>query len=168
MVETSINAQFNRFLATITKVTNEADAWRLLHDFTLQTVGAKLFTFTTVDLNAGIAKRAYTSNAEAYPVTGEKPVIRDSWFETVLEKDQTFVANAIRDVKEMFPDYDLIASLDCESVVNIPVHVCGELVGTANLLHEENYFTAEKVAIADNELRRAAQITVLAVQFLRK
>jgi hypothetical protein len=168
MVETKINAQFANFLAAITKATNEDDAWKLLHDFTLEAVGAKLFTFTTVDLTAGIAKRAYTSDAKAYPVTGEKPVIRDEWFETVLEKDKIFVANAISEVADMFPDYDLISSLGCESVVNIPVHVCGELVGTANLLHEENYYSADKVAIADNELRRAAQIAVLAVQFLKK
>ncbi len=154
------------FTNSVTSAKTEMEIWQALHTFAVEKVGAKLFTFTKVDLDRNAAIRFYTSDEVAYPVTGEKPVHRDDWFDHVCEKDNLFVANKIADIADVFPDYDLINFLGCQSVINIPVRVCGRLIGTANLLHEENYYTDERVQRAETELRQAARIAALAVSFV--
>ena len=47
----------------------------------------------------------------------------------------------------MFPDYGLINSLGCQSVVNMPVVIGGELVGTVNMLDVDGYYTPERVRL---------------------
>lgn len=118
-----------------------------LHKLVENTVGVILFTVMEVDMDAGLALRSYTSDPENYAVSGSKPIHRDDWFEQVSVKRQPFVANTIKQIKAVFPDYDLIWSLGCGSVVNLPIIIGDEFVGTINLLHEELYYTPERVEI---------------------
>ena len=48
----------------------------------------------------------------------------------------------------MFPDHAKIWSLGCGSVINTPVIVADQMLGTVNLLHEEQYYTPQRVADA--------------------
>ena len=57
------------------------------------------------------------------------------------------MANTIGDIAKVFPDYELINSLGCQSVVNMPVVLGGELVGTVNMLDVEGYYTPERVQL---------------------
>ena len=45
----------------------------------------------------------------------------DGWSEEVIERRSTFVANDIEAIAEVFDDHELIRSLGCEIVINIPV-----------------------------------------------
>ena len=49
----------------------------------------------------------------------------------------------------MFDDFELIRSLGCESVINVPIVVDGDVLGTINCLHEAGFYTPERVAAAD-------------------
>lgn len=125
-----------------------------LHKLIENTVGVILFTVMEVDLEAGLALRSYTSDPENYAVSGSKPIHRDDWFEQVSVRRQPFVANTIKQIKTVFPDYALIWSLGCGSVVNLPIIVGDEFVGTINLLHEEQYYTPERVEIITKFLNK--------------
>jgi len=65
-----------------------------------------------------------------------------------VHKDRRyFVANTIADIAKVFPDYELIDSLGCQSVVNMPVVLGRELVGTVNMLDVEGHYTPERVEL---------------------
>jgi hypothetical protein len=51
-----------------------------------------------------------------------------------------FIGNDAHDLWEVFSDHELIRSLGCESVLNMPVHWQGRTIGTLNLLHTANWY----------------------------
>ena len=140
--------------------------WKALEELSGAVVGHKLFTIMTVDIAAGLARRAYTSHPRDYPVSGTKPIHRDQWFDIVHGERRSFVANTIAEIARVFPDFELIASLGCGSVMNLPVVLQGELVATVNMLDEEHHYTPERVAAAETSLAIPAKLCyALAAQF---
>ena len=137
-------AEFDRAIAT----TKGAEAaWQALRTAADALVGAKLFTVMAVDMVNEVAGRVFTSDPKSYPVSGTKPIRYDSWFDIVHKQRQPFVANTIADIAKVFPDHETIWSLGCGSVVNLPVEIGGQMVGTVNLLDVEHYYTPERVAL---------------------
>ena len=67
------------------------------------------------------------------------------WSRTVIEERKTFVANSIEAIAEVFPDHELIRSLGCGSVVNLPVVFNGMVIGVANALDAFGHYTPERV-----------------------
>ena len=126
--------------------------WEHLRVLFADTVGCKLFTIMTVDMNNQLARRAYSSNTEAYPVSGTKPIHYDAWFDVVHRQKRSFVANTIKEIAAVFPDHEKIWSLGCGSVVNLPLIVDAELVATVNVLHAEQHYSPERVAIIETQL----------------
>jgi hypothetical protein len=126
--------------------------WRALQDLAETLVGAKLFTIMTVDMPNLLACRAYTSNPNAYPVSGTKSITIDRWFDVVHLQQKIFVANTIAEIARVFPDHEKIWSLGCGAVVNLPVVVDGELVATINMLHEEHYYTKARVNVISGRM----------------
>jgi hypothetical protein len=108
--------------------------------------GARLFTVTVLDRARGLARRAYSSHAEAYPVSGTKPMLANDWSRMVVEAGQPFVANTTAEFAQYFADHALINSLGCHAALNIPVAEAGTVVGTVNILDAEGHFTPERVA----------------------
>ena len=135
--------------------------WIALETLARKVIGAKLFTVMTVDMKNEVARRAYTSDPVSYPASGTKPIRYDSWFDIVHKKRRSFVANTIEDIAGVFPDHELINSLGCQSVVNIPVEVGGELLGTVNCLDVAHHYTPERVA-ASELLKMPARLAFLA------
>jgi hypothetical protein len=142
---TNYSQAIAQFDAAIANAQGAEAAFSALQALVQATVGAKLFTFMTVDMEAEVARRAYTSDAANYPTSGTKPIRYDSWFDLVHKERKYFVANTIADIAKVFPDYELINSLGCQSVVNMPVEIGGVLVGTVNMLDVEGYYTPERV-----------------------
>jgi GAF domain-containing protein len=139
---------------SFTKAISESErqpdtAFAALCALTRDTVGAKLFTLMSFDFRKGLAQRIYSNMPDAYPVSGSKPVNTTHWAEQVLEKRQTFVANDIEGIASVFDDHDLIRSLGCESVINVPIVIGGDVIGIINCLHEAGYYTQERVEAAE-------------------
>lgn len=134
------------FDAAIAQAKTAETAFAALQKLTEATVGVKLFTYMTVDMENEVASRAYTSDPVSYPASGTKPIHYDAWFDIVHKQHAYFVASTIEDIAKVFGDHELINSLGCQSVVNMPVLLGGELVGTVNMLHETGYYTPERVA----------------------
>ena len=149
------------FDAAIAEAKGADDAFKALQTLTEASVGAKLFTYMTVDMQAELARRAYSSDPVNYPASGTKPLRYDSWFDIVHKQRQYFVANSIDDIAKVFPDYELINSLGCQSVVNMPVVIGGVLIGTVNMLHEAGYYTPERVQMIRDVIAVPAKLAAL-------
>ena len=111
-------------------------------------VGTRLFTLMTFDEDTGHGHRFHSSMPEIYPVSGRKPIPRGIWFETVIERREVFVANSIEDIADVFPDHELIRSIGCESVLNIPVWNEDTILGTVNCLDRAGAYGPDRVAAA--------------------
>jgi hypothetical protein len=141
---------YSSFTETIAGAGKQPDtAFAALRDLTQEAVGAKLFTVTTVDLLSGMFTRVYTNMPQAYPTSGTKPPDVTDWSRQVIEEKRTFVANDIGSIAEVFPDHELIRSLGCESVINVPVAVGGRVLGTINCLHEAGFYTEARVQASE-------------------
>ncbi|KAA9008833.1 GAF domain-containing protein [Histidinibacterium aquaticum] len=140
------------FEARLEAATTPEDAWRALQDLAQETVGAKLFTIMTVDMEAMLARRAYSSDPENYPAAGTKEITRNRWFDQVHGRGETFVANTLDDIDAVFPDAELIGRLGCGSVINLPITEGRTLVGTMNILHEAGYYTPARVTLTERDL----------------
>jgi len=138
-------AALSHFDDAIANAKTAEEAFAALQALTEATVGAKLFTYMTVDMAAEVARRAYTSDPVSYPTSGTKPINYGPWFDIVHKERRYFVANTIEDIAKVFADHELINSLGCQSVVNMPVVLGDELVGTVNILHEAGFYTPERV-----------------------
>ncbi len=93
-------------------------------------------------------RRVHSSHPEAYPVSGRKPKGAGPWHDLVMVQRRPFVANAIEDIAEVFPDWQLIQSLGCGSALNIPVVVADRVLGTINLLDATGHYTPDRVEAA--------------------
>ena len=103
MNETTQEAALAEFDREIALARTPQAAFCALQVLTEAIVGAKLFTVMGVDMAAGVARRMFTSDPEAYPVTGTKPIERNSWFEVVHGERRPFVANTLEDIAKVFP-----------------------------------------------------------------
>ena len=116
-------------------------------------LGTRLFTVSTLDNSAGLARRACTSHPVDYPVSGTKPLTRDGWYDHCITGRQTFVADATPAFARYFLDHALITALGLGSCINLPIVASDAVLGTVNLLAEDHHFTPD---------RRAADHAVIA------
>lgn len=147
------------FLLAISAARTSADAWSALQRLAQAEIGSRLFTVMTVDMQAGLARRAFTSHPREYPASGTKPIHRDEWFDIVHGERRSFAANTIEDIAKVFPDHELIASLGCGSVLNLPVVLRGELVATINMLDAPHHFTPDRVSRAEKLLALPSRLS---------
>ena len=136
------------FADALAVAASEKDIGRALHVLAEDTVGVKLFTMTADNPDKGYVRRVYSSDETAYPVLGTKPIVFDDTYRKMTEERFVFVVNTIEDMKADFPDLDLIVSLGCGSAINMPIVAAGGMLGSVNLLHEEGWYTPERVEAA--------------------
>lgn len=104
------------------------------------TLGHKLFTILLLHSGTGESERFYTNQPEAYPVGGRKPLNPTFWATQVLGEKRPYIGRSAADIRAVFFDHALIASLGCDSVLNLPVIHGGRVLGTINLLHEAGWY----------------------------
>ena len=82
-------------------------------------------------------ERLYSSNLDAYPIAGRKDVPDSAWTEKLLIKQECYIGYDANDIKKYFFDHELIHSLGCDAILNVPVVYDSVTLGTVNLVHEE-------------------------------
>lgn len=113
-------------------------------------IGHRLFTILVVHPGASESQRYYSNMPEAYPIGGRKPINRTHWFDRVLGEGVPYIGRSYEDIRDVFFDHELIRSLGCESVLNVPVRWNGRSLGTINLLHHANYYAESDVRLAQH------------------
>jgi len=111
-----------------------------------QVCGHKLFTLMILHPDSGEAERVYTSNPEAYPVLGRKQMTATPWFRQVIVGKQHYLGTTDADIRWAFADHELIKKLGCGSIINVLVTYNNQVLGTANLLHQEHHYQAQDIA----------------------
>lgn len=151
---TTTHSEFNANLAA---ATTQHAAFDALYQLSTALVPVRLWTVMSVDHEAGLARRAYTNMPDAYPASGTKPMVQNAWSDIVRGQHKCFVANTLADIAEVFPDYELIGSLGCGSVLNLPIVDQGQLIGTVNLLDAEHHFTPQRMDACQDALTGPAR-----------
>jgi hypothetical protein len=86
------------------------------------------------------SERFYSNRPAEYPVGGRKPVTDTPWMQQVIQRGRPYIGRTRADIRDVFYDYELIWSLGCESVLNLPIRWRGETLGTLNLLHRAGHY----------------------------
>lgn len=77
------------------------------------------------------------------------------------------MAITIDEIANFFPDYQLILSPACESCLNIPITVAGQVIGKLNCLNKIGYYTDEKVIAAESLKTVGAPAFLIAKSYKR-
>jgi GAF domain-containing protein len=109
--------------------------------------GWKLFTAMRY-LASGEVERAYTSNPEAYPLSGRKPRRDTPWSRQVLVRGEPYYANDAAGIRFAFEDAEKILGLGLGAVINVPVKEGERVLGTLNFLREAGAYRPEHVDLA--------------------
>jgi hypothetical protein len=78
--------------------------------------------------------RLHSNRLDMNPVGGFKRVTQSVWADHVLRRGEMFIGSTREDIKAVFSEYEVLWSIGCESVLNIPVRKNGVTIGTMNLL----------------------------------
>ncbi len=70
------------------------------------------------------------------------------WTRRLFDERVPYIGYTAADISEVFFDHQLIVSLGCASVLNVPVAWAGQTLGTINLLHEERWYDDGDVPLA--------------------
>jgi hypothetical protein len=112
------------------------------------TIGHKLFTCLLHHPAARESERRYTNQPAAYPVGGRKPVPDSAWARRLFVEREPYIGYTADDIREVFFDHALIASLGCASVLNVPVVHDRRTLGVLNLLHEARWYDEADAPLA--------------------
>lgn len=111
-------------------------------------IGHRLFTVLSYEWTAGLAHRRYSSNPAAYPASGAKKMDGSPALRRMTTEGKPLLSPDAASIRRNFLDAEAIFRLDCASVLNVPVHASGRLLGQVNLLNGENHFQPGHVAFA--------------------
>jgi GAF domain-containing protein len=111
-------------------------------------IGHKLCTFMRFDSEAMEVQRLFSTNRDAYPPGGRKKKRDTAWGRQVLENGQPFLGRSADDIRQYFDDHELIIGLGLRSMLNMPVRIGGQTVGTMNLSNVEGYYSEDQLPIA--------------------
>ncbi|ARO16016.1 hypothetical protein BVG79_p1000214 (plasmid) [Ketogulonicigenium robustum] len=125
-----------------------------LAEHTRQITGHQLFTLLYVD--GSEVARIYSSQPEAYPVSGRKHMGPTDWGNHVLRDKQPLLLPDKAAIKWAFFDHELIYSLGLGACINIPCLYDGKVVGTMNMLAPEGQLTEDHL----NAVKRLAGLPV--------
>ena len=122
--------------------------WAALDRAMRATIGHRLFTVLRYHPAAQESERLYTNQGVAYPVGGRKTIRPTPSTARVFGELQPYIGRTAADIRACFADAQLILSLGCESVLNVPVVFDGRVLGTLNLLHDAGWYGEEDVPVA--------------------
>ena len=132
-------------LLSNSKTLNSYKFYKKLDKSIKSTIGHKLFTLTVVDKSKKFVERVYSSNEKIYPLLGTKPIPKNEWTKRVIIKKKEFLGSNFNQIKKLFFDYKKIFSLECGSIINIPIINDQKILGTLNILHKERFYTKKSV-----------------------
>jgi hypothetical protein len=114
--------------------------------------GAKLVTISTIDVDQNQMIRVYSTDPESYPVGGRGEPFRegddDPWYDRVVMEQRPWVSFDVDHLRANFADHELIESLGCGAIINVPVVQDGVTIGSINLLDADGSYDQSSVDAA--------------------
>lgn len=128
-------------------------SWAAMHAAVSRDVGVILCTVLVFTRGGTRMERVYSSHPQEYPVGGWKVVateVSPDWIAATRDSDGVFVAQTGAEIDRIFGDAELIRSLGCGAIVNIPLRRAdGSNWATVNLLGPEHGYPPESIAAAE-------------------
>src|SRR5262249_12977100 len=122
--------------------------YRAVQRIPAETIGWRLFTILRhVEADQAV-ERLHSSDVEAYPVGGRKPLAKIGASHAALEKGEAVLAATKEDVQRAFFDPELIFSLGITAILNVPIRHAVQHLGILMLCGEEGMYGAADIARA--------------------
>lgn len=119
-------------------------------------VGHRYMTVLFYDPSEPEALRVFSSNPAVFPATGRKSFRQGPIMARVRETRLPYVAIDRKAVIRDYPDHEKIFAMGCACLVNLPIVIGAEAVGQVNLLHEQGFYTQQKIELAMSLVSMAA------------
>jgi len=130
-----------RSVAAAIAATGQPGASFAALDRAMQAVfGHRLLTVLQFHPESGESERRYSSNTTAYPIGGRKPLNPTFWSQQVLVEHRPWIGYDADDIRAVFFDHALIASLGCDAMLNLPVVHDGKALGTINISNAAGWY----------------------------
>lgn len=157
---------FSLFDAALEQASTAGEAYDALAVLIRGTVGAAAVTVTMIDATGQIAARVYGTDDLLLSANGRTPVMDDVWFRT-LERGDVFVANTPAAIAEIRSgSEEILARHGVGAVMSMPLRRDGALFASINCVHEEGYYTPDRVAFCRERLTVPAIRAVMKAQNL--
>jgi hypothetical protein len=123
--------------------------WATVHADIQREVGVILFTVLHFTADGARMERVYSSHPTEYPVGGSKDVateVSPDWIAVSRDAGAPYFGATPADLERIFADAELIRSLGCGSILNVPLKdSAGRTWGTVNLCAAEGSYSPEKI-----------------------
>lgn len=119
--------------------------YRTVERIAAETVGFVFLTTLRYNEAEACVERLHSSNEQAYPVGGRKPLSKIKESHQALDSGEVFLAPDREAVKRAFFDHELIFSLGSTAILNAPIRLGGRRLGTLNFCGVENTYGAAEV-----------------------
>ena len=122
--------------------------WQEMERSVTEIFGQTLFTVLAYHEASSRLCRLHSNRLDINPVGGIKRVTQSRWVDHVLRRGEIFIGSNREDIEAVFSEYEVLWSIGCESVLNIPVRRAGSTIGTLNLLGAAGLYDAADTALA--------------------
>jgi transcriptional regulator with GAF, ATPase, and Fis domain len=113
-----------------------------------QAVGHRYMTALFYDAERDDAERVFSSNPAVFPATGRKSFKQGPIMARVRQTGRPYVAIDREALIRDYPDHEKIFAMGCGCLVNLPVVFEGQVIGQINLLHDQGFYTEQKIELA--------------------
>ena len=121
--------------------------WADAHAAIEREIGVILFTVLHFTQGGARMERVYSSHPVEYPVGGSKDVtteVAEDWIAVSRDAGMPYFGATPDDLERIFTDAELIRSLGCGSILNVPLtDAAGTTWGTVNLCAPEGTYTPQ-------------------------
>jgi hypothetical protein len=152
-------AKLEAVIASLNETDQPAATFRAVDETLRATIGHILFTILICHHDTKESERFYTNMPDAYPIGGRKPITDSDWMKRMLGEGKPYIGYDAKDIETVFYDHELIHSLGCDSVLNMPVRWRGTTIATFNLLDRAGAYNDSHIPLA----RAIAQLALPAV-----
>lgn len=119
--------------------------YRAVEKIAGETVGFVFLTTLKYNEAEACVERLHSSNEQAYPVGGRKPLAKITASHKAMDDGEVFLAGTRAAVKEAFFDHELIFGLGSSAILNAPIRFGGRRLGTLNFCGEEGKYGPAEV-----------------------
>ena len=113
-----------------------------------ETVGHKFLTVLRFVEETQEVERLYSSDTKAYPVGGRKQLKTINKDHSLAANGEIFLAANEAEVRNTFPDHELIFSLGAGAILNAPIRYASRRLGTLNCSGLANSYGPRQIEAA--------------------
>jgi hypothetical protein len=125
----------------------DRETYKAVERLAAETCGWRLLTILKYVEKDAVVERVSSSDEQAYPLGGQKPLDKISASHGAMDHGGIFLAGTKAQVKEAFFDHELIFSLGITAIMNVPVRHAGRRLGTLNFCGEEGMYQEREMQI---------------------